>query len=751
MEGGLRALYDELGRTGFKHSNLDDLIAGTKMEREQAKQLRKQIVSRLKQNYLISGELKELDNKIKLLIMNRISVEKALRFSRLVSRSAVSTDRAAVSPETASLYGPLFHLLQVEPRYLAQLSALPQMGLSDTKILVQAVVFSLFGDQFEKREEGLLLALFREALRFDMRQCTDMGSFSRGNTTVTKMLTQYSRRGPALAFLRANLGPFVLRVAALRDPIDVNPVVVHRELYEEHFGRLPEPQRPPLSLDADAALTYPHVAREVERRRAALVALSHELIDLVRQSVPSTPYGLRYLSRCIHVLALERWPDAPANKLLSLVGGYLFLRVITPAIVSPSEAGLVDEPIRHPVAVRNLVVVAGVLQKLANFSTFREPHMAPLNALVVDEKRDAVTAYFAAMMDVGPLEEELAVDAWELIHRGRNLDISIATTVAEITVITRHLRERLDLLAPDPADPLREHLEQLAKNPAARLPSDCPEAPVNIVVVTPEPEYLTSVLAGGQAGSAEATREIESRRAQAREGLVRLLAESAAASVPPAPGEGLLEFVQRAKNAFASGERYEEAARAKRLEVDLTSILAATSEPQTVAEATFLHRVAEEHAECAVLVEQLALEVEELAEVLAETEKKSRQLNGQLDTYRTYLEAVKDKTVRPSLTGTTLLATLSLSRLLKKGIAIEHQLPRPIAKSLHVDFTLSSAGDAIIGVKTYIKGKPPVAQDSVALDDLLDNKKRGVQRRRIADLVFHVDNLVVLLNSKLAK
>jgi hypothetical protein len=56
-------------------------------------------------------------------------------------------------------YGNLFFLLQSEPRHVASLCRLVNLAEIDT--LLQTVMFTLYGNQYESREEHLLLTMFQ--------------------------------------------------------------------------------------------------------------------------------------------------------------------------------------------------------------------------------------------------------------------------------------------------------------------------------------------------------------------------------------------------------------------------------------------------------------------------------------------------------------------------------------------------------------------------------------------------------------
>lgn len=63
------------------------------------------------------------------------------------------------SIRVAQQYGNLFFLLQSEPRHIATLCRL--VSLSEIDTLLQTVMFTLYGNQYESREEHLLLTMFQ--------------------------------------------------------------------------------------------------------------------------------------------------------------------------------------------------------------------------------------------------------------------------------------------------------------------------------------------------------------------------------------------------------------------------------------------------------------------------------------------------------------------------------------------------------------------------------------------------------------
>lgn len=59
--------------------------------------------------------------------------------------------------------------------------------------LLEAVMFSVYGNQYEHREEHLLLSMFEAALKYEFQEATEFTSLLRANTAITRMMTTYTR------------------------------------------------------------------------------------------------------------------------------------------------------------------------------------------------------------------------------------------------------------------------------------------------------------------------------------------------------------------------------------------------------------------------------------------------------------------------------------------------------------------------------------------------------------------------------
>ncbi len=83
--------------------------------------------------------------------------------SRLEDATETQQDGVFPNDDKTQKYGNLLFLLQSEPRHIAHLCRLVSMSEIDS--LLQTVMFTIYGNQYESREEHLLLTMFQVGLR----------------------------------------------------------------------------------------------------------------------------------------------------------------------------------------------------------------------------------------------------------------------------------------------------------------------------------------------------------------------------------------------------------------------------------------------------------------------------------------------------------------------------------------------------------------------------------------------------------
>lgn len=179
----------------------------------------------------------------------------------------------------------------------------------------------------------------------------------RGNTLLTQSLEFHMRR----------VGKEYLE-EVLRDKIhDINELNPDCEV---------DPSKLPHSGSSD-----------IDHHWTRLINLTTEVWECIVDSANRLPSELRYIFKYIRAVAEDRYGDFLRPVAYTAVSGFLFLRFICPAILSPKLFGLLrDHP--RPKAQRTLTLIAKALQKLSNLSTFgkREEWMEPMNRYLTTQR-----------------------------------------------------------------------------------------------------------------------------------------------------------------------------------------------------------------------------------------------------------------------------------------------------------------------------------------------------------------------------
>lgn len=132
----------------------DDLARAQKRLRE----LKARISAQSKKNFVLERDVRYLDSRIALLIQNKMAAEEKRQVAETLEE--VDDDEGHwLDEKKMGQYANLFFLLQSEPRHVASLCRLVSLAEIDT--LLQSVMFTLFGNQYEQREEHLLLTMFQ--------------------------------------------------------------------------------------------------------------------------------------------------------------------------------------------------------------------------------------------------------------------------------------------------------------------------------------------------------------------------------------------------------------------------------------------------------------------------------------------------------------------------------------------------------------------------------------------------------------
>uniref|UniRef100_A0A452SUX3 Ras GTPase-activating protein 1 n=1 Tax=Ursus americanus TaxID=9643 RepID=A0A452SUX3_URSAM len=107
---------------------------------------------------------------------------------------------------------------------------------------------------------------------------------------------------------------------------------------------------------------------DVNTNLAHLLNILSELVEKIFMASEILPPTLRYIYGCLQKSVQHKWPTNTTMR-TRVVSGFVFLRLICPAILNPRMFNIIsDSP--SPIAARTLILVAKSVQNLANLVEF---------------------------------------------------------------------------------------------------------------------------------------------------------------------------------------------------------------------------------------------------------------------------------------------------------------------------------------------------------------------------------------------
>lgn len=267
---------------------------------------------------------------------------------------------------------------------LAELIADPgmQLALSICQVCrgfeadsLDCVLLSLFDSR------GEVLRFLGLALREEIERTPSEEMVFRSNSFRTRLLSVYARMH-GYEYLRATIGPLIIDFAARAAGVsfEIDPTKID-----------------PAEVGGQAAAKAILAANQ-----ARLEEMAQAFIDAICSSAAKLPPVLGELCRQIRGLMDSKFPESRYQG----VGGFMFLRFISPAIVAPQLIDLNLAPNAREIR-RGLLLVSKILQTLATnnvFPTHKEGFMTRMNEFL---KRNVwkVTRFLDQVSDVKPLDQ----------------------------------------------------------------------------------------------------------------------------------------------------------------------------------------------------------------------------------------------------------------------------------------------------------------------------------------------------------
>jgi len=150
--------------------------------------------------------------------------------------------------------------------------------------------------------------------------------------------------------------------------------------------------------------------------------------------------SFRIICNYIQKEIMEKFPDTR----YSILGGFLFLRFICPALTVADTIGLVPAEMLNPQLRRQLILIGKVLQNLSNGVQFgkKEMHMETMNQFIVDNQSNMEQFFLdmATIPEGSPIELPL-LDESQILLSNEEIAAILRPEIAKALI---PMRERLD-------------------------------------------------------------------------------------------------------------------------------------------------------------------------------------------------------------------------------------------------------------------------------------------------------------------
>ncbi|KAI1488487.1 GTPase [Biscogniauxia mediterranea] len=720
----MSALYMSMSANETDLEIEDDLAKAQKALRD----LKSKISSQSKKNFVLEKDVRYLDSRIALLIQNRMALEEQNEVASHLEDATDLQEGAFPNDDKTQKYGNLMFLLQSEPRHR-------------TSLPTSTVMFTIYGNQYESREEHLLLTMFQSVLTYQFDTTPEYSSLLRANTPVSRMMTTYTRRGPGQSFLRIVLADRINSLIELKDlDLEINPLKVYERMcqqIEEDTGSLPASL--PKGITGEQAAENPQVQAIIEPRLTMLTEIATGFLNTIIDGLEEAPYGIRWICKQIRSLTKRKYPDANDQVICTLIGGFFFLRFINPAIVTPKSYMLIDGiPAEKP--RRTLTLIAKMLQNLANKPSYaKEPYMAKLSPFIQANK-DRVNKFMLDLCEVQDFYESLEMDNYVALSK-KDLELSI--TLNEIYAMHSLIEKHSGELCKDENSHLSLIMSELGHAPA-QVPRKENRA-INLPLFSRWEQAIDDLTAALDITQEEVYfMEAKSIFVQ----VMRSIPSNTSVARRPLRLERIADAAATSRN---DAVMVRKGIRAMELLSQLQEMKVIDKSDQF---SLLRDEVEQELQHLGSLKEGVLAETLKLEEVYKTIRDHNSYLVGQLETYKSYLHNVRSQSegTRRKQQKQQVLGPYKFThqQLEKEGVIQKSNVPDNRRANIYFNFTSPLPGTFVISL--HYKGRNRgLLELDLKLDDLLEMQKDNQDDLDLEYVQFNVTKVLALLNKRFAR
>lgn len=352
----------------------------------------------------------------------------------------------------------LSDLLNAEDRLLLNLLCMTAHGKEADDVAHALISY------FEEKDRDSTVRLLHDAIGVEVASTPRLGSLFRSETMGTKLMGAYF----------SNAGrEYLLHVLS-------HPVT-------DFISRAPE-----VEVDPNKGVDSETIARN----SVTLKQETEKFLSAIVSSVSVCPVGLRRALRILREEAARRFDSSDRVAVV----GYIFLRFFCPAIAMPQKYGILRSSQDGSSAVgkqatRGLLLIAKILQNLANGTHFLEECMHPLNQYI-DERISQLNVFCQSISDVSEIVSVPSAEAKSVVESDTTSpDSNLSPKQMDCLIsVHRFLHRHKDainrLLTPRDADASESGIA----NETGRVPSVGLSLPISNLMFLPLREPLLHLI-----------------------------------------------------------------------------------------------------------------------------------------------------------------------------------------------------------------------------------------------------------------
>jgi Ras GTPase-activating-like protein IQGAP2/3 len=625
--------------------------------------------------------------------------------------------------------------------------------------LLQTVVFTLFGDQFDEKEENLLLQLFECVLVKEYEACPNIGEFMRSNTAFTKMLSTVLKRSQYHHYLLTVLTQPIQTILQEKDlNLEINPAKVYSELVADCKTKGIQFDGPE-TVTLNEAAQHKQVKELIEPRIDQIRHYVKIFLNQIFAEVSDAPYGVRFMCKKIFEHGQQRFGNkglvfsdiasdetndsstsantgATEQEVYGLVGGLVFLRYLNPAISTcdTPAVNIVNQKLTTAQR-KNLTMICKVIQSLSNGVLFgsKEQYMIPLNNVIIDYI-PYMKKYFESLINYeDDMADRMEMDQFvELSQDTKHINISYN----EVVLLHKLCDDNMNTIAPLPNDPVRNMVIQLRKMGQA---PDTVHAKDNY--------YFNMRLKNPENPDVFIVKDEQALKKTVRASISSILRD-----LPTLPSESFHDFslsdVLKAGQTRALDQEDKEFANRIKQGMELLQKVQDMEGGLDSHNETILKDIFQDLENKAKIKQESDKKLALLMKVLNDVQAKRAYLNSQLDMYNQYFANALSKTFsNTSGTDSKMIGPYSykLKELIKQQIVVDCTMDKMAVKATKINFSSKIAGK--IDVTVYNEGKK-LADVELDLNELLEKQSKKDKKLLQFDkeIKVNVDSLILLVN-----